>query len=214
MIGIVCALPQEAAAFRPGQGTDEAGPQPLRRFDDAALITCGIGKVNASIAATRLIVSERVRFLLVVGTAGALTMLDSDCFLISAAVQGDYGAVHPAGFVHYAPGAWPIGDATVEAFAAAPLPLALPRARIVSGDAFVACPDHAGRLRDGLKADLVDMETAAVAQVAHLHGVPWAAIKATTDSADDPSGGEFTANLVAAAGRAATAAQFALANGL
>ena len=178
------------------------------------LVTCGIGKVNAAVAATRLALVERVRFLLVVGTAGALVPLDGDCFAISAAVQGDYGAVHPTGFVHYEPGAWPMGAATVEAFVAAPLDVDLPRARIVSGDAFIACPDHAQRLRDGLAAELVDMETAAVAQVAALHAIPWAAIKATTDAADDPSGGDFTTNLIAAAQRAGRAAEIAIANGL
>ena len=53
-----------------------------------------------------------------------------------------------------------------------------------------------------------------MAQVAALHGLPWAAIKATTDDADDPSGGDFTANLSAAARRAGEAAEAAIANGL
>ena len=70
---------------------------------------------------------------------------------------------------------------------------------------FVKCPDRSGYLRDKLKADLVDMETAAVAQVASRLDTPWAGIKATTDNADGNSGGDFHANLIDAANRAAAA---------
>ena len=55
-----------------------------------------------------------------------------------------------------------------------------------------------------LDAALVDMETAAVAQVAERFGLPWAAIKATTDEANGESAGDFSANLARAARRAAS----------
>ncbi len=56
-----------------------------------------------------------------------------------------------------------------------------------------------------LEADVVDMETAAIAQFAATIGVPWAGIKATTDDANHESAGDFHTNLRAAAARAARA---------
>ncbi|MEP2493433.1 MAG: purine phosphorylase, partial [Parasphingorhabdus sp.] len=78
-----------------------------------------------------------------------------------------------------------------------------PHARIATADCFVKCPDRSGYLRDALKADLVDMETAAVAQIATLLDIPWAGIKAVTDGANSESSGDFHANLERAANRAA-----------
>jgi adenosylhomocysteine nucleosidase len=57
---------------------------------------------------------------------------------------------------------------------------------------------------------LVDMETAAVAQAAERLGLPWMAIKATTDDANGESAGDFSANLARAARRAAEAAEVVL----
>ena len=51
------------------------------------------------------------------------------------------------------------------------------------------------------------METGALAQVAQRLGLPWAGIKATTDDANGESAGDFQANLLLAARRAAEAAE-------
>jgi adenosylhomocysteine nucleosidase len=85
-----------------------------------------------------------------------------------------------------------------------PTPASACRARIASGDSFVACPQAAADLQ-ALGATLVDMEVGAVAQAAARLGKPWAAIKAVTDDANDTSGGDFQANLQRAARTAAMA---------
>ncbi len=84
--------------------------------------------------------------------------------------------------------------------------LGLPHARIASGDSFVACPSAAADLQS-LGATLVDMEVGAVAQAAARLGLPWAAIKAVTDEANDASGGDFQANLIRAARQAGQAVE-------
>ena len=76
----------------------------------------------------------------------------------------------------------------------------------LQADCFVKCPERSAYLRDTLMADLVDMETAAVAQIAAMLDLPWAGIKAVTDGANSDSSGDFHANLSAAARRAADAA--------
>lgn len=208
---LLAALDEEAEAFRPGEGIalDGAG-LPARRLTierhDVILATTGIGKVNMAVAAARLHTLHAPQLLLTLGTAGKLSRTEGDCFYLARAVQHDYGARRAETFVHYRPGAWPLGPAHAEPFHALPDPgSGLPSACIASGDAFIEDGAFAAHLVAALDADLVDMETAALAQVAESTGLPWAGIKATTDDADHASGGDFHANLVAASHRAAGA---------
>lgn len=217
-IGIITGVGEEADAFLPGQfdAIDQHGAFSIRRLThgghDVAICCSGVGKVNAALAATMLAMRYHSDLLMIIGTAGKLRPIAGDCFVIHQAVQGDYGAQRPEGFTHYTAGSWPIGPAAIEAFLAMPLPLPdLPRARIVTGDSFVECPDHSLKLRDGLGGDLVDMETGSLAQVATRLGLPWAAIKATTDDANGDSVGDFQTNLRRAARLAAAAAEQAIA---
>jgi len=217
-IAIITGVQEEADAFLPGQHerVEQHGHLSARFVGHAghevAISCCGVGKVNASIAATMLAALHHAELLMIIGTAGKLSAIAGDCFLLHEAVQGDYGAQRPDGFIHYTAGSWPIGPASVKAFLAHPLPdIGLPQARIVTGDSFVECPDHSMRLREGLSGDLVDMETGALAQVAQRLGVPWAGIKATTDEANGESAGDFQENLLRAARRAAEAAEKSIA---
>jgi adenosylhomocysteine nucleosidase len=216
-IGIITGVAAEAEAFVAGRAyaTEQVGELSITRMSlgerDIAVVHSGIGKVNAAVAATVLALRYEVDLLLVVGTAGKLSTIPGDCFMITEAVQGDYGAQRPGEFVHYTAGSWPIGPAEVVHFPAHPMPnVGIPSARIVSGDAFVECPDHSAGLRDRLGCDLVDMETAAVAQAAGRLGLPWAAIKATTDDANGESVGDFNTNLKRAARLAAEALEQAV----
>ncbi|MGB5078628.1 MAG: 5'-methylthioadenosine/S-adenosylhomocysteine nucleosidase [Sphingorhabdus sp.] len=213
-IGIISGVDVEAASFLPQQtGAGEPLHGFLIRNTEFAgrqiSVTCsGIGKVNAAMAAMMLVEHYQVQLLVVIGTAGKLSDIEGDCFQIVEAVQGDYGASRRDGFAHYSAGAWPIGVAHIEPFHAAATPdIGLPAIRIVSGDSFVENPDHARRLHERLGGDLIDMETAAVAQAALRMDVPWAAIKATTDNANSSSSGDFQHNLQRAARDAAQAAE-------
>ena len=214
-IGIISGVADELAAFLPGEpGTRlEAGPLSVRRIEHGGkqmfLLCAGIGKVAAATAATLLRTVHDVELLLVIGTAARIGEAQGDLFAIVDAVQADYGAQRSDGLIHFAAGTLPIGSAQrVQAFEAMALPdIGLPQARIATSDLFIECSVHAGRVRDALEVTLVDMETAAVAQAATLLGIPWAAIKATTDGADDASAAHFAVNLAAAARLSAEAAE-------
>ena len=213
-IGIITGVEAEANAFAPDavRTSEIVRHLMVRRLAlagrDVSITCSGIGKVNATMAATILAVREQVDLLMVIGTAGKLSDIAGDCFILSEALQGDYGAWRPEAFAHYTAGDWPIGPGKLTPFKAFVLPnLGLPTARIVTSDAFVECPSRSADLRDTLAADLVDMETAAVAQVATCLGIPWAAIKATTDGANGESAGDFNANLARASSMAAAAAE-------
>ncbi|WP_428632305.1 purine phosphorylase [Sphingopyxis sp.] len=201
---ILAALPEEAEALFPGTGTRDDGPIPIRRLaahnHNLTIATTGLGKVNAALAAGLL--GADADMLLMTGTCGALGAA-LGAYWLAEAIQHDYGAAHPGAFRRYRAGDWPMGEAGEAHFTAMPDPgLGLPHARIASGDSFVACPAAAADLQS-LGATLVDMEVGAVAQAAGRLGLPWAAIKAVTDEANDASGGDFQANLIRAARTAA-----------
>ncbi len=212
-IGVIAALEEEGDAFFHAQGNvDLSGPMPMRRLSanghELIIAVPGIGKVNTATAATLLITLERCELLLIIGTAGLIGAREERCFWLESAVQHDFGAERSSGFVHYTAGSWPIGPAHVEPYAAIPDPgLGLPHARVASGDAFIECPDHARFLNEGLSADVVEMETAAAAQVAARFGVSWAGIRAISDEANGESVGDFQANLRRAARQAGEAAE-------
>jgi adenosylhomocysteine nucleosidase len=206
-IGVIAALPEEANALFVGSGEIRGtSRQLLVDHRSIKIQVCGIGKVNAAIAASQLVHGFGAEFLFIIGTAGALGARHG-AFLLTEAMQTDYGAKQAKGFVHYRAGEWPIGPALCAPFVAMEIESPLPHARIATGDAFVECPDHAAYLRDVMGCDLIDMETGAVAQAALALGVPWAGIKSTTDGADGSSAGDFTANLLRASRAAADAAE-------
>lgn len=217
-IALITGVQDEADAFLSGQPATRLD-SPLgkvRQLDHAgktvSILCCGIGKVHAGAAALYMHSHFRPDLFLVIGTAGHVSALAGDCFYLGESLQADYGTLERFGdhdgFTHYNAGAWPIGPSDWRPFQSHPMPesLALPQARIATADCFVKCPDRSGYLRDVLKADLVDMETAAVAQIAALLDIPWAGIKAVTDGANSDSSGDFHANLERAAKLAASEA--------
>jgi adenosylhomocysteine nucleosidase len=217
-IGVVSGVGDELAAFRPDLRRDvvaSTGPLVRRiKLGDRNVYLCcaGIGKVAAATAAATLHLAFGAELLMVIGTAAKIGELDGDVFNITEAFQGDFGAQRAHGLVHYTAGTWPIGDARIEAFTALEVPgLDLPNARIATSDLFIEHAPHAARLAETLGVHLIDMETAAVAQTAAILGLPWLAIKATTDAADESSSSAFVENLHAAAAASARAAERAIA---
>ncbi len=215
-IGVVAALEEEAAALLPGQG-GQLAPAPVAMREVALnharviIATSGIGKVNAAIAASMLAAVHHADLLLIVGTAGRVSPAPGAAYWLADAIQHDFGAQRASGFTTYSAGSWPIGNAKLTPLIAMTDPgSGLFSARIVSGDAFVECPDHAARLSGELGGTLVDMESAAVAQAAAAFGLPWGGVKAVTDGADGGSATSFQDNLNSAAAAAASGLERAI----
>jgi adenosylhomocysteine nucleosidase len=162
-----------------------------------ALVITGVGKVSAAMAAQFTCDAFDPGSLLVVGLAGAT---DSDgqlgqLVVASGALQHDMDA-RP--FTN-AKGVIPSLGKTV--FTADPTlseklrnaaesvvdnPRIVRSGLVLTGDQIVT----SRVVRDGLLADFpdgacFDMETAAIAQVAHQNGIPWAALRITSDAADE-----------------------------
>jgi adenosylhomocysteine nucleosidase len=161
------------------------------------LVITGVGKVSAAAAAQFTCDEFDPDGLLVVGLAGAT---DSDgrhgqLIVATGALQHDVDA-RP--FTD-ARGVIPSLGKTV--FAADPIlfeklrnatesiannPRIIRSGIVLTGDQVVT----SRAVRDGLLAEFpngacFDMETAAIAQVAHQNGIPWAALRITSDAADE-----------------------------
>lgn len=177
-----------------------------------------IGKVAAATTATVLLAHHGVRAVLFTGVAGGLAegVAVGDVVVARDLLQHDMDA-SPLFPRHEVPltgmTRFPADAALANALAAAAqdvlaeLPahlsaevqaeFAMTQARlhrglIVSGDRFVATAAESARLRADLPDALaVEMEGAAVAQVCHDWGVPFAAVRTISDRADDAAHADF-----------------------
>lgn len=157
----------------------------------------GVGKVAAALAAQFACDVFKPRCLVAIGLAGALREEASrgQVIVATGAVQHDFDARPLAD----ARGVIPLLNMLVfkaEAPVTEKLVVAGKRAvenprivrpgLILTGDQIVT----SRAVRDALARDFpdgacVDMETAAIAQVAHQNGLPWGAVRVTSDAADE-----------------------------
>ena len=164
-IGVVVALPAEAATILPGR------PPRGRSIEvrpGARMYICGMGQERAGHAA-RALVEEGADGLLSWGTAGALVSgLAPGTLLLPGAVVDEAGNRTAADVAWLEGLQGAIGGAVVhETLASVHRPIADPAAR--------------GALRRASGAVAVDMETAAVASAATEQGLPWCAVRAIAD---------------------------------
>ncbi|MFT4195516.1 5'-methylthioadenosine/adenosylhomocysteine nucleosidase [Ottowia sp.] len=178
-----------------------------------------IGKVAAATTATALIERFGVGRIVFTGVAGALGagLRVGDVVVASGFVQHDmdasplfprhevplYGRARfdtdPALSAALADAARAVlahADEMLGAQAVAEFGLRAPRVHqglVASGDRFVATAAESAALRQALPDALaVEMEGAAVAQVCHDYGVPFAALRTFSDRADDAAHADFT----------------------
>ena len=91
-----------------------------------------------------------------------------------------------------------------------PLPPRIQHGLVVSGDRFVSAASEVQALQTALRAHghealAVEMEGAAVAQVCHDYGIPFAAMRSISDRADDTAHTDFAAFVRTVASRYAQA---------
>jgi adenosylhomocysteine nucleosidase len=221
MIGIICALPEEVLSFLDARaGSRDPTPEfVVTKIGgcDAVVASSGLGKVRAAMTATVLIERWQCRALVSAGTAGGLGDVEPMHVVIaSEIVQHDYGRSRGAGELElYRPGIPPLPEYRDVDFRMTAPADRLRRYREItdaidfveyatyaSGDTFVNDHDTRERLQ-GLGATAVDMESAAVAQVAEYHELPWLVAKGISDAASATSHEDFLAGLAEASGRSA-----------
>ena len=160
-----------------------------------------IGKVAAATTATALIERFGVGRIVFTGGAGGLApgVQVGDVVVADSFLQHDMDAsplfpryeVPLYGASRFA--ADPGLTTQLEAAARKALPGArLHRGLVVSGDRFVATTAESRALQAALPEALaVEMEGAAIAQVCHDYGVPFAAVRTVSDRADDDAHVDF-----------------------
>jgi adenosylhomocysteine nucleosidase len=225
-LAILTAIPEEIAAF--GQHLAEAGRETVAgvtihtgTLDGRAVVLAesGIGKVNAALAATILLDRHGCGGLIFSGVAGGLdpALAVGDLVIATAVIQHDYGAIVNGALEVFRAGALPFPEFRGElGLDAAPALIAGARAAfaddasvrfgtILTGDSYLGCGVTRQRLFEQFGGRAIDMESAAVAQVAAAFGVPWLVIRALSDLAGEDSRLDFEAFAAEAARKAAGA---------
>lgn len=197
------------------------------------LVEAGIGKVNTALVGTLLLDHFGCRGVLLTGVAGGLdpALGIGDVVVGEELVQHDYGAVVGGEIRPYRPGVPPVGESReplsyrldpsitrilrqrLEGLALPALPPKVvgaagrrPAVRfgtILSGDQFINCEATRKRLFARFKAPAVEMEGAALAQVAEQFQAPCIVVRCLSDLAGADSHVDFEAFLPYAAESAA-----------
>ncbi|ANS78006.1 5'-methylthioadenosine nucleosidase [Serinicoccus hydrothermalis] len=176
---------------------------------EVLLARCGVGKVNGAMATT-LLRSAGATSLLFTGVAGGVAPAQrvGDLVVATDLVQHDVDVTalgRPPGQLLGEPRSWPADRAMSERLLAAADACAardrrqVHEGRIASGDQFVASAPRAAAIHTDFGALCVEMEGAAVAQAATTLGMPFAVLRALSDTADHGAAQDFPAFLVGSA---------------
>ena len=171
----------------------------------------GVYTVNAAMTTTLLIEHYRPSEVIFTGVAGAVNpeMLPGDIVIAKEIAFHDMGIFWPQGLTYKGaknpldgwenPVFFPADERLIEIAEQAAKQVKLGaiktkegertpnivKGRIVTGNIFVASPAKCAELRERLKADAVEMEGAAVAQVCFQQGVGHIVIRSISDRADE-----------------------------
>ena len=204
-VGVIAALEQEADALATHleSATKRSGPRVPEwtgRIGGVpfVLALAGVGKVAAAMCAQHLCDVYAPRCLVSIGLAGALAdgTRPGTVIVASGAVQHDFDArplTEARGVIPGHEAAVIAADATLAEKLLIAAGRALAGRRDTIGSGLVLTGDQivsSGATRDRLAEDFpgavcLDMETAAVAQVAVRNHVPWGAVRITSDAADE-----------------------------
>jgi len=195
-VTVIAALEQEAHALvRRMPRAESVGPR-LSIWEGGGLVVmvAGVGKVAAALAAQYACDVFKPRCLIGIGLAGGLEdgARPGQVIVATGAVQHDLDGRPLTDAKGVIPG---LGLSVITADPAVAEKLLL-AARFESKDArsgLVLTGDQivtSRAVRDALVRDFpdaacVDMETAAVAQVAHQNGLAWSAVRVMSDAADE-----------------------------
>ena len=212
----VAAMPAEAAELRKladrslSRSQLGAADRELLAFSDAAgvehqvlLVTSGVGLVNAASALSAALIEHSPDFVVSFGSAGGFPTRVSVGDVAASTVL-TYSVADATAF-GYALGQIPgmpetySGDrAMLERLAEAVVP-----GPMISGDTFVAGDLFAGVSSRWPDAVATDMESTALAQVAHTHGLPFVSLRGISDLCGPDAGAEHSATVEAVSAAAA-----------
>ncbi len=149
----------------------------LRSSRTIRVVETGVGPVNAAHAVTVAILEERPDAIVVCGVGGAypssgLNIGEAVC--AAAEVYGDLGAQSPAGFLDMKALGFPVVSNPTVLFNELPMQIfpAERRVQFVTVSTCTGTDATAREIEARTSGAVENMEGAAVAHVAHLHGIP------------------------------------------
>ena len=198
-IGIICAIPNELRYFNFTE-------IPIKKFGERTfykgshdkheliLVQSGLGKVNAAVVSTLLIEKFECELLLFSGVAGGIDpgIEIGEVIIGESLIQYDYGTLKNRELLPFRPGSIPTGESKNELeYSLDPkikhkIKESLPNVRmgiILTGDVFLQCEETQKELFEKYGAQAIDMEGAAVAQVAEQFGIPAIVVRCLSDLA-------------------------------
>lgn len=156
---------------------------------EVVLVVCGVGKVNAAACTQAMIDKYQVDCIINTGIAGAIDdRLNPLDLVISAEVT--HHDVKPAQLTNLFPftqffvADGRLIESAKRACTEADIPGKCLVGRIASGEGFIEDDADRVRIQKQLQAYCVEMEGAAIAQVAYINKVPFVIIRTISDRAD------------------------------
>lgn len=216
MIGIICAMKIEADAIRASLSDTSSEVVSGVEFTKGTLYgkeiviaVCGIGKVFAAICTEAMILSYSPELIINSGVAGTLTdsLSIGDIAIAKALVQHDMDTSplgDPVGLISGINKIFFEADEkAVSAFenAVKEANAKCTVGTIASGDQFMSDTDKKCMVRDRFDAIACEMEGAAVAHVCYVNDVPFAVLRAISDSASGDAQMEYPKFVAMAAER-------------
>ncbi|MEE0944820.1 MAG: 5'-methylthioadenosine/adenosylhomocysteine nucleosidase [Clostridia bacterium] len=162
---------------------------------DVVISKCGIGKVNAALGAEAMILKYNPDLIINTGVAGSLTreLSIGDIVIADSVCQHDFDTSplgDPIGLIPEVnlikipadiTAAIKLGDVITK------LGLKSKTGTVASGDAFIASSDKKKFIVSTFDALACEMEGASIGQVCRVNSVPFAVLRALSDSADEGS---------------------------
>ena len=196
MIGIIFATQMEAEPFLKRTGAVQVEKQPFLLFSatlpgtgtKCLVAISGIGKVTAALATRMLIMEHQIDTVVNAGVCGALSdnIEAGAVFCVAQALEGDREE---------------FGKLAEPVFCSKDLFGNLQSAKLVTRDKPLF--DHDEKNKTAQMGDLVDMEGAAIARTAAMHGVSCHIIKGVTDLAGPDGRSALHQNLTSVSDRVA-----------
>lgn len=193
-IGILTAMTVEynqVAAMLSDTSTQQFGPQKflvgMMGENKVILLQCGIGKVNASTGVTNLIIHFHPDCIISTGVAGGIDeclrvmdiVVSKDCCYHDVSCGDDVDPGTIQGLPKYFCG----NDDMVKAALSIESDVRIVSGLICTGDQFITNRQELDRIKGANPEGLaVDMESAAIAQVCYLYGVPFVSFRIISDT--------------------------------
>ena len=172
-----------------------------------AIVKCGIGKVFAAMAASAMIAKFSPRLIVNSGVGGALSsgLRPLDVVVAEKLLQHDMdtsalgdakGLISGINKIYFETDT---RAANILLECAEKLSLNARLGTVASGDKFIAEKSEKQAIISEFSADVCEMEGAAIAQVAFVNNIPFAVVRAISDSADEGSSMDYMEFLPVAA---------------